>query len=56
MRDRQRSEDANNLSEVNKITADIKKYQEKWRSHVHRMPDTHTSGKAGFRKTTNEMV
>jgi hypothetical protein len=25
--------------EVNKLTEDIKEYQEKWRSHVHRMPD-----------------
>jgi hypothetical protein len=39
LRDRQRSENTGNLSEVDRINDDIEVYEEKWRSHVHRMPD-----------------
>jgi hypothetical protein len=49
--------------EINKMTNNIKKYQEKWTNHVHRMPDDRPPisvqlqalRKAKFRKTTNEM-
>jgi hypothetical protein len=43
--------------EVNKMTDDIKEYQEKWRCHAHiyRLP-RRVLRKAGFRKITNEMV